>query len=58
MVPSESDSLGVNKTKVLANIDVAMAGHVAEELFIGSEQITSGAGNDLERATEWAYRAV
>jgi len=58
MEPSESDSLGVNKTKVLANIDIAMGGHVAEELFIGTEGITSGAGNDLQKATEWAYRAV
>ena len=58
MVPSESDSLGVNKTKVLANIDVAMGGHVAEELFIGRDNVTSGCGNDLQKATEWAYRAV
>ena len=58
MVPSESDSLGINKVKVLANIDVAMGGHVAEELFIGHDGITSGAGNDLQKATEYAYRAV
>jgi ATP-dependent metalloprotease len=35
MVPDESDMLSTNKDKVLANIDVAMGGHVAEKLFIG-----------------------
>ncbi len=30
MVPDESDSLSTTKEKVLANIDVAMGGHVAE----------------------------
>jgi ATP-dependent metalloprotease len=35
MVPDEQDSLSVNKEKVLANIDVAMGGHVAEKLFLG-----------------------
>lgn len=35
MVPDESDSLAINKEKVLANIDVAMGGHIAEKLFLG-----------------------
>ena len=47
MVPDESDMLSTNKEKVLANIDVAMGGHVAERLFIGSDQITTGCGSDL-----------
>jgi ATP-dependent metalloprotease len=47
MVPSESDSLSMTKEKVLASIDVAMGGHVAEELFIGSDRVTSGCGSDL-----------
>jgi ATP-dependent Zn protease len=34
MVPDESASLSTTKMKVLAQIDVAMGGHVAEELFI------------------------
>ena len=58
MVPDESDSLSLTKEKVLANIDVAMGGHVAEELFIGNDRVTSGCGSDLQRATSLAYRAV
>jgi ATP-dependent Zn protease len=29
--------LAINKEKVLANIDVAMGGHVAEKLCLGGE---------------------
>lgn len=58
MVPNESDSLSTTKEKVLAFIDVAMGGHVAEELFIGSTSMTTGCGSDLERATKHAYNAV
>lgn len=35
-----------------------MGGHVAEKLLIGDNKITSGCSNDLQGATEWAYRAV
>lgn len=58
MVPSESDSLAMNKEKVLAQIDVAMGGHVAEELFIGRDKVTTGCGSDLQNATKYAYMAV
>jgi ATP-dependent Zn protease len=47
MVPNESDSLSLTKEKVLARIDVAMGGHVAEELFIGEKFVTTGCGSDL-----------
>lgn len=55
MVPNESDSLSLTKEKVLARIDVAMGGHVAEELFIGEKFITTGCGSDLDNATKLAY---
>jgi ATP-dependent metalloprotease len=58
MVPDESDSLSTTKEKVLANIDVAMGGHVAEQLFIGDNCVTTGCGSDLNSATKLAYRAV
>ena len=58
MVPDESDSLSTTKEKVLANIDVAMGGHVAEQLFIGDDKMTTGCGSDLDAATKLAYRAV
>jgi ATP-dependent Zn protease len=31
----------------LADIDVAMGGHVAEKMIIGHEKVTSGCGGDL-----------
>jgi ATP-dependent metalloprotease len=58
MVPDESDMLSTNKEKVLANIDVAMGGHVAEKIFVGKESITTGCGSDLRGATNLAYEAV
>jgi cell division protease FtsH len=39
-----------------AQIAVLMAGRAAEEIFLG--QATSGAANDIERATEMARRMV
>ena len=39
---------------MLAQIDVAMGGHVAEKLVIGKEMITSGCGGDLQNATQLA----
>jgi ATP-dependent Zn protease len=47
MMPDDSDAIATTKEKVLAMIDVAMGGHVAEELFIGSGHITTGCGSDL-----------
>merc|ERR1712166_1109758 len=46
MVPDESVSN--TKAKVIAQIDVAMGGHVAEELFISKQGITTGCGSDLK----------
>jgi ATP-dependent Zn protease len=56
MVPE--DSVSTTKEKILADIDVAMGGHVAERLIIGSGKVTSGCGGDLQGATDLAYRAV
>jgi len=55
MVPDESDSLAITKLKVLANIDVAMGGHVAEKLYVGERKVTTGCGGDLKGATDMAY---
>ncbi len=41
-----------------ANLRVLMGGRLAEELVFGSENMTTGAGNDLERATELARKMV
>ena len=50
------DILGRTKEEMLAMIAVAMGGRVAEEIFIGS--ITTGASNDIEKATEVARSMV
>ena len=58
MVPNESDLVSMSKDKILAEIDVAMGGHVAEKLIIGSDNISTGCGSDLKGATDLARRAV
>ena len=37
---------------------MAMGGRVAEELFFGNEQITTGCGSDLNNATSNAYGLI
>jgi cell division protease FtsH len=41
-----------------ANLRVLMGGRLAEELVFGPDSMTTGAGNDLERATELARKMV
>ena len=50
------DRYSMDREQILQNITVLMGGRVAEEIFLG--HITTGAGNDLERATEMARRMV
>jgi len=58
MVPDEQSMNSMTKAKILASIDVAMGGHVAEKLFIGNQKISSGCGSDLQGATKMAVHAV
>lgn len=57
MVPEERNA-GENKDSILAHIDVAMGGHVAEKLIIGKDNISSGCSSDLRGATNMAMEAV
>lgn len=57
-VPGDTSESSMNKEQILAQIDVAMGGHVAEKLIIGKEQISSGCGGDLQGATNLAVYAV
>ncbi|MFN2501913.1 MAG: ATP-dependent zinc metalloprotease FtsH [Pyrinomonadaceae bacterium] len=52
----EKDRLSATKEYLLGNIAMSMGGRIAEEMFIGS--ITTGASNDIEKATEIARAMV
>ncbi len=52
----EQDILGRTKEELEAMIANSMGGRIAEELFIG--QVTTGASNDIEKATEIARAMV
>jgi ATP-dependent metalloprotease len=54
----EKDTYQQTKAQILAQIDVAMGGRVAEELAFGIGKITTGAGDDLKRATDLAVAIV
>lgn len=46
------DRLFHTKRNMLNHIKVALGGRIAEELVFGPEEITTGASNDIQRATE------
>jgi cell division protease FtsH len=52
----EQDRYSMDREQILQNISVLFGGRIAEEVFMG--QLTSGASNDFERATEMARRMV
>ncbi len=52
----EDDRHGYSKTYLQNNMAVLLAGRVAEEIVLG--QMTTGAGNDIERATKTARKMV
>ncbi len=52
----EKDKYSYHKEELVDRIKILMGGRVAEELFIG--RITTGAGNDIERATQLARYMV
>lgn len=45
------DTLYLTKRKLLANMKVLLAGRAGEELILGRENITTGAGNDIEKVS-------
>ena len=56
-LPSE-DKHNFSKEYLLNDIAILYGGRIAEEVVFGSQEITTGAMNDLERATEIARKMV
>lgn len=57
MLPEE-DRYGVTRHELEASLVVAMGGRMAEELIYGKSGVTSGASNDIYKATLIATRMV
>lgn len=54
----ENDELSISKAQLLARMDVAMGGRVAEELVFGPDNVTTGASSDFNQANAIARAMV
>lgn len=54
----EKDKVSLNKAEIKAQITSLYGGRIAEEIILGEDFITTGASNDLDRATNYAYNYV
>lgn len=54
----DGDQTSMSRKQMLARMDVAMGGRVAEELIYGADNVTSGASSDIQAATRIAYAMV
>ncbi len=54
----ETDRHSYTREYLLSQIAMLMGGRIAEEKFFGSAKVTTGASNDIERATELARSMV
>jgi cell division protease FtsH len=54
----ERDRYGFKKTEIEAKLAMMFGGRVAEMLIYGPENVTTGAGNDIQQATTLARRMV
>ena len=50
----ESDKYSINRVAILSQLCSLYGGRVAEELIFGADKVTTGASNDIERATKMA----
>ncbi len=46
------DTMFQSRSQLKANIKVLLAGRVAEELIFGAEEVTTGASNDIQKASK------
>src|SRR5665213_3041591 len=54
----EQDRYSLSKRRLESAIATLFGGRIAEEIIFGPEQVTTGASNDIERATELARNMV
>ncbi|WXU00060.1 MAG: ATP-dependent zinc metalloprotease FtsH [Catillopecten margaritatus gill symbiont] len=54
----EKDSYSISKRKLNSQICSLFGGRIAEGLIYGDDAVTTGASNDIERATEIAHKMV
>ncbi len=54
----EEDRHGYSKRWLLSRLAITFGGRVAEELIFGKEMVTTGAGDDIQKATNLARRMV
>ncbi|MBO6946912.1 MAG: ATP-dependent zinc metalloprotease FtsH [Rhodospirillales bacterium] len=54
----ERDQYGFSEVQLKSKLAMMFGGRMAEELVFGKENVTTGAGNDIQQATGWARRMV
>ncbi|MDQ3748642.1 MAG: ATP-dependent zinc metalloprotease FtsH [Acidobacteriota bacterium] len=54
----EGDRHSYTKEHLTSQIAILMGGRIAEEIYLGANNITTGASNDIERSTELARSMV
>ncbi len=54
----EEDKYSISKSALESNISTLFGGRIAEEMTLGTDHVTTGASNDIERATEIARNMV
>ena len=54
----KKDSYSISKRKLNCQVASLFGGRIAEEIVFGEDAVTTGASNDIERATEIAHKMV
>ncbi len=54
----ERDRYAYSKVELESRLAVMFGGRIAEEMIFGAENVTTGAGNDIQQATDMARRMV
>ena len=54
----EQDKVSQSRRGLLSNISTLFAGRIAEEMMFGTDAVTTGASNDIERATMIARNMI